>query len=88
MKNAARRMPRTSSIETPTSTPTETTAKTHWRTAKWKGSPMFIRAAAAGLAAKAITTPMAIRMPTTPSIQRSTVHHQTPRAERSDRGKA
>ena len=49
---------------------------------------MFIRAAAAGLAAKAMTTPMAMMIPTTPSIQRSTVHHQTPIGERSERGKA
>ena len=49
---------------------------------------MFILAAAAGLAEKDITTPMAIRTPTTPSIHRSTVHHQTPNADRSERGKA
>ena len=35
-----------------------------------------------------MTTPMAISRTTTPSIQRSTVHHQTPIGERSDRAKA
>ena len=49
---------------------------------------MFIRAAAAGLAAKAMTTPMAISSATTPSIHLSTVHHHTPIAERSERAKA
>ena len=50
MKKAARRMPRTSSIETPIRIAAPAPANTHWRTAKWKGSPTFIRAAAAGLA--------------------------------------
>ena len=40
------------------------------------------------LAAKAITTPMAISRPTIPSIQRSTVHHHMPMGERSERAKA
>jgi hypothetical protein len=31
---------------------------------------------------------MAMRIAITPSIQRSTVHHQTPSGERSERGKA
>ena len=81
-------MPRTSSIETISRTPAPATAKTHWRRAKWKGSPTFIRAAAAGLAAKDNRMPRPIRTATAPSSQRSVVHHQTPSGERSLRAKA
>ncbi len=79
----------TSSIETLIRTTADAGRRRRtWRTAKWKGSPRFIRAAAAGLAAKDISTPMKISSATTPSIQRSTVHHHTPSGERSERAKA
>ena len=88
MKKAARRTPLVSSIELEIRITEPAAANTHWRTAKWKGSPMFIRAAAEGLAAKDISTPRMISTPTAPSIQRSMVHHQTPTGVRSLRAKA
>jgi hypothetical protein len=88
MKNEARRTTFTSSIDVPIRITAAAAAKTHCRTAKWKGSPTFIRAAAAGLAANDMATPMKIRIASTPSIQRSTVHHQMPMEVRSAREKA
>ena len=49
---------------------------------------MLLGAAAAGLEANDMATPTAISSATTPSIQRSTVHHHTPIGERSERAKA
>jgi hypothetical protein len=69
MKKALRLIVFTSNIETTMRITAAKAANTHWRTAKWNGSPMFIRAAAAGLAAKAMTTPMAINSATAPRIQ-------------------
>ena len=63
-------------------------AKTHWRRAKWNGSPRFIRAAAAGLAAKDIRTPRTSNTATAPRSHLSIVHHQTPIGDRSERAKA
>jgi hypothetical protein len=62
MKNEARRTTFTSSIDVPIRITAAAAAKTHCRTAKWKGSPTFIRAAAAGLAANDMATPMKIRI--------------------------
>ncbi len=88
MKNEARRTPLASSSDAAIRITVPPQAKMHWRTAKWNGSEMFIRAAAAGLVAKAVSTPMPISAATMPSSQRSMVHHQTPSLERSDRAKA
>ena len=80
--------PRGDIIETLSKIAVAPTENTHWRTAKWNGSPMFIRAAAAGLEANDKSTPRIIRMPVAPSSRWSTVHHQTPMRVRSVRGNA
>jgi len=85
---ATRLTPRGDSIEAPSNIPAPPMAKIDWRMAKWKGSPRFMRAAAAGLAAKDSRTPMTISTATLPSSQRSMVHHHMPTAERSERAKA
>ena len=88
MKKAERLMPRGDIIETLIRIAVAPIENTHWRTAKWNGSPMFIRAAAAGLEANDSRTPRMMRMPVAPSRRWSTVHHQTPVRVRSVRGKA
>src|SRR5665213_3390985 len=47
MKKAARRTPLGDRAETLSRMTAPTAANTHWRTAKWNGSPMPMRAAAA-----------------------------------------
>ena len=88
MKKALRRTPLGDRVETPSMITAPMAANAHWRTAKWNGSPTFIRAAAAGLEAKDNSTPKIIRTAATPSRMWSVVHHQTPRRERSVRAKA
>src|ERR1700754_127499 len=83
MKKATRLTPLGDRAEAPSRKPAPITANTHWRTAKWNGSPTFMRAAAAGLEAKDSSTPRVIRMPTTPSRMWSVVHHHRPRRERA-----
>ncbi len=88
MKKAARRMPLGDRAETLSRMIAPATANTHWRTAKWNGSPTFIRAAAAGLEANDRSTPSVIRIAATPKRMWSVVHHQRPSLERSVRAKA
>src|SRR5579872_3168365 len=88
MTNADRRIARGLIIETTIRITAAKKAKIDWRTAKWNGSPIFIRAAAAGLLPKQSRTPITIRIAVAPSSRWSVVHHQTPSLVRSVRGKA
>jgi hypothetical protein len=80
-------MPLGDNIETDSRMTAAAMAKTDWRKAKWNGSPIFIRAAAAGLEVKDKSTPSTIKRAVAPRSQRSVVHHQMLRLERSSRAK-
>ena len=81
-------MPRGDMAETPSRITAPMAAKAHWRTAKWNGSPMPMRAAAAGLEANDSSTPRTIRIAAVPSRMWSVVHHHRPRRDWSVRAKA
>src|SRR5581483_11920305 len=88
MKNAARRMLLGLSIETEIRMARPTPAKIDWRTAKWNGSEMSRREAAAGLEPNESRTPRPTSAKVAPSSRRSTVHHQSPARDRSVRENA
>ena len=73
--------PRGDRVDTPSTIKAPNAANTDWRTAKWNGSLIFIRPAAAGLEVKDKSTPSTISNPVAPNSQRSVVHHQLARGD-------